>query len=376
MKIAFVSFMRMADWGGSEELWSKTALRALAEGHQVESLTCHWEPISPRIAKLAAAGVETKFYQGDSRAFSDRLAVKLGLKKGRSEIVPSIEADVYVFSNGSTWDFISNRKITDKIIALNKPFILLSHNTSEFGGILDGERREYAISVLQKASKALFVSEGTRKGAERQSAYNIPNAQIIGNPINIREAGIKSFPISDGLLMASVGSLECSLKGQDQLLESLSSEIWKKRDFLLKIYGKGPHNDYLHALIKFYGLEGKVVIEGHVSDVDRIWETNQVLILSSVTEGAPMVIVEAMLSGRAVLGTDVGGVDRYVQEGQTGFLVEVAKAKYLAAGLEKLWNNRNGLKQMGENAFHRASAVTDTHPEQTFLNIIESTYCS
>ena len=47
------------------------------------------------------------------------------------------------------------------------------------------------------------------------------------------------------------------------------------------------------------------------------------------------------------LDTDVGDVDCYVREGETGFLVGVAKVKYLAAGLERLWRARENLRQMG-----------------------------
>lgn len=374
MKIAFISLMRGAAWGGSEELWYKTSLKALAEGHEVETLTRSWEYPSPKIAKLQAAGANTKFYFDDSQSLIDRVAVKLRVKKAKSESISSIEADLYVISNGSIWDFIRYRVITDKIIGLGKPYIILSHNSLDSGDNLDGAEREYAITVLKNAAARLFVSERNRQGAERQLAYPINNFQIVSNPVNIHKTFIKPYPADDKLLMASVGSIECSIKGQDLLLEALSGEVWKNRNFLLQIFGTGRDENYLHHLIELYALQGKVTLKGHVSDVDRIWEVNQVLILSSITEGVPMVIVEAMLSGRAVLSTDVGRADLYVLEGETGFLVPVAKAKYLAAGLERLWNSRATLKQMGEKAFHHAISITNPHPIDSFLDIIKDAH--
>ena len=365
-----MSLMRGSLWGGSEELWSKTALRALAEGHTVETLTYGWDPVPSRMVALREAGVRTWFYQGESPVLLDRIAVKLRLKKKRSELIPVFEADVCVISNGSIWDFIRLRPVTDAVVASGTPYIILAHNTLDYGDILDEAQREYAIRVLGNAARILFVSERNREGAERQLASRIANYEVVANPVHIRQAFIKPFPASNTLLMASVGSLDCSFKGQDLLLEALSGEAWKSRDFQLRIYGTGPHVRYLHHLIALYALGGKVTLEGQVSDVDRIWETNQVLVLSSVTEGVPMVVVEAMLSGRAVLATDVGAVDRYVREGETGFLVPVARAKYLAAGLEKLWNSRAVLRQLGENAFHQAVAIANPQPEESFLNII------
>lgn len=372
MKIGFVSLMRVASWGGSEALWSKTALLALAQGHAVETLTYHHQPEAPQIAKLRQAGAVTKFYDDDSPAVLDRLAVKLKLKKRQSETLPTMTADIFVLSNGSIWDFIRSSAVTNHILVLGKPYILLSHNTREFGENLNEEREAYAASVLRNAAARLFVSERNRQGAERQLARPLGECQIVGNPVNIRQARIKPFPVAQSLLMASVGSLTCDYKGQDILLEALSSDAWKERDFRLKIYGTGPDTAYLHRLIELYGLQGNVTLEGHVSDVDQIWATSQVLVLSSTSEGVPMVVVEAMLSGRAVLSTDVGAVERYVLEGETGFLVPVANAKYLAAGLEKLWENRASLPEMGAKAYRHAIAVTDAKPEQSFLALIKA----
>lgn len=372
MKIGFISLMRIAPWGGSEELWSKTALLAISQGHAVETLTNGWVPNSSRIEQLQKAGAVTKFYHDDSKTLLDRTAIKLGFKTPKSELIPTLDADIFVISNGSIWDFTLFKVITDKIIATRKPYILLIHNTLESGHNLNDLDRSYALEILAKAARRLFVSERNRKGTERQLAASVEPYQVVGNPVSIREPLFKPFPISDTLLLACVGSLTCYSKGQDILLEALSGELWKNRDFYLKIYGAGPDETYLRHLIAFYKLQDKVTLEGHVSDVDHIWETSQVLVLSSVFEGVPMVVAEAMLKGRPVLGTDVGGVERYVIEGETGFLVAAAKAKYLAQGLEKLWDNRASLKRMGEKAFQQAVAITDLHPTQSFLAIIES----
>ena len=370
MKIGFVSLMRFASWGGSEELWSKTALLALSEGHAVETLTYGGHPESPRIAQLRQAGADTKFYYPDSLAVQDRVAVKLGLKTRRSHQLPPMHAEVFIISNGSVWDFITFKWITEWIVGLGKPYLLLSHNVLDTGANLLDWHRDYAQHIFGRAAERLFVSERNRAGAERQMAAPVGSYHIASNPVNIRTAAIKPYPENDALLMASVGSLTCGNKGQDLLLEALTGEAWRQRAFRLRIYGAGPDEGYLRHLIAYYGLQEKVTLEGHVSDVDHIWEASQVLVLSSVSEGVPMVVAEAMLSGRAVLGTDTGAVDRYVVDGETGFLVEVAKAKYLAEGLERLWNSRDKLQRMGETAFHRTVAITDFQPEQTFLEII------
>jgi glycosyltransferase involved in cell wall biosynthesis len=354
MKIGFVSLMRVAPWGGSEELWSKTALLAVQRGIQVQSLTMYWNLESPRIKKLREAGIDTKFYQPDGRALADRVAVRLGLQKPRSVVFPVMDADVYVISSGILWDICAFRSITDYVLSKGKPYIILEHNAFEYGDIVPENLRSYAISVLEGAALRLFVSERNRQCAERQLAHSMGAYQVVNNPVSIREASIKPYPQTNKLLLASVASLDCITKGQDLLLEALSGAIWRNRDFSLQIYGRGNDEQHIRRLINFYRLQDKVTLEGHVSDVDRIWEMNQALVLSSTIEGVPMVVVEAMLAGRTVLATDVGGVERYVLEGQTGFMIGEPKAKYLSQGLEKLWANRAQLQQLGENstAYH------------------------
>jgi glycosyltransferase involved in cell wall biosynthesis len=124
--------------------------------------------------------------------------------------------------------------------------------------------------------------------------------------------------------MACVARLDCDYKGQDILLQTLSTEQWRERDFQLNFYGAGPHLEHLLQLIKLYHLQEKVGVQGYVQDIDRIWETNQILVLPSLSEGTPLALVEAMLSGRAALTTDVGDSAAYVLDGKTGFLAAVA----------------------------------------------------
>lgn len=58
MRYFFISLLEAAPWGGSEELWSRTALRLLAAGAYVAVSVPDWSPEPPPIARLRAAGAE------------------------------------------------------------------------------------------------------------------------------------------------------------------------------------------------------------------------------------------------------------------------------------------------------------------------------
>ena len=371
MIIAFVSLMKVFPWGGSEELWYRTAKLALANGHTVSTLTQRWEIHPEKINELNSLGANTEFYFKPQYSIGERAAIKFKFKNNVLEVIPDINADVFVVSNGSTWDFVQHYPLAEYIIRQGKPYIIINQHSYESGNILAGPSRENAIQFMHNARRIFFVATRNIDAAERQVAYHIPNTQIISNPININNLAIKAFPNSTQLSMACVARLDCDYKGQDILLQALSAEHWVARDFHLTFYGAGPHLSHIQLLITLYQLQDKVSIAGHVRDVDSIWDANQVLVLPSLSEGMPLALVEAMLSGRTALATDVGDNNRYIIDGQTGFLVATASVKSLAGGLERLWNNRASLQTMGEHAFKHACAITDLHPEQILLNFIE-----
>lgn len=371
MKVAFVSLMKVLPWGGSEELWYQTAKLAVAYKHSVVTLTQRWSSVPPKIKELQSLGVDTQFYYSPVHSIADRIKIKLRLQQNLLEIVPEINADVYVISNGSVFDFIYNKQTIAAIIASGKPYIMISQHNVENGNIVPDILCEYTIDIINRAKAFYFVSERNLQVAQRQIPYYISNGIVISNPLNIKNCSIKPYPSSEKLLMACVARLDCAFKGQDILLQVLSSEVWRSRSYHLNLYGAGPHLSYLQKLVTFYNLTEHVSIVGHVHDIDALWANNQVLVLPSLSEGTPLALMEAMLSGRAVLSTDVGGNATYILDGHTGFLSSIASVSCIAAVMEKLWVNKAKLPEMGVQAFHHALKITDLHPDKTLLNFIE-----
>ena len=85
--------------------------------------------------------------------------------------------------------------------------------------------------------------------------------------------------------------------------------------------GEGPLKDELRSLACELGLGGQMIFTGWSEDVHALISLFDVFVLSSVTEGVPNVILEAMALGIPVVATDVGGVSSVVRDGQTGLLV-------------------------------------------------------
>ena len=124
------------------------------------------------------------------------------------------------------------------------------------------------------------------------------------------------------LRLACVGRLEAGHKGQDILFEILARPTWLARRWHLNLYGDGPNKHGLMRLSDRLGLNDRVTFAGHVSAIEEVWSANHALIMPSRHEGLPLTIVEAMLCGRPVVATNVGGIKELIDDGVTGFLAD------------------------------------------------------
>ena len=107
------------------------------------------------------------------------------------------------------------------------------------------------------------------------------------------------------------------------LLESLSRV--KHLPWRLDVLGDGPLRPAAQNLATELGLASKVFFHGWVTpeQVLATMQTSDILVLPSLSEGLPLVGVQALAAGLAILGSQVGGISDVVQPGQNGFLVPV-----------------------------------------------------
>jgi glycosyltransferase involved in cell wall biosynthesis len=77
---------------------------------------------------------------------------------------------------------------------------------------------------------------------------------------------------------------------------------------------------------------------------------SDILILPSYTEGLPLVLLEAMSQGLAVIASDVGGISEIVRDGETGLLFEAGNAVALADAITKLSADEQLRNILSENA--------------------------
>jgi colanic acid/amylovoran biosynthesis glycosyltransferase len=121
--------------------------------------------------------------------------------------------------------------------------------------------------------------------------------------------------------LLAVGRLH-AVKGHAFLLRACSRLRDAGLDFKCTIAGEGPERQRLESLIRTYRLQGHVTLLGHVArqEIEALYRDAEVVVLTSLSEGIPLVLMEAMARGRIVVAPAITGVPELVIPGKTGFL--------------------------------------------------------
>ncbi len=339
-------------WGGSEELWAATALEALEVGHEVFVSVFGWTNKAPKLRELERRGAKILCRPNpDVRAFGSSFRAGSSYRD-----FFKMNPDVIVLSQGRTFEFIWQSDLLELLYVTPIPFVVVCQFNENLPMLTDDIRREHAFNIFARAFRVLFVANENRLDAERQLARKIPNSGLILNPVNLSDRSYVQWPESRTARFASVARLEAKPKGQDILIEVLSADQWKERDWHLTLYGSGHDERYLRSLVELFGLEERITFAGHQSDVRTIWAQEQVLVMFSRAEGTPLALVEAMLCGRPAVVSDVGGNQEWVTETQTGFVAEAPVIGLARAALERAWAARQSWNAMGSQAHNFATS--------------------
>lgn len=378
VKIVFISIMTRLPWGGSEFLWTEAAKAAKQNGHDVMASVFSWSKHQPNIQALVNMGIKLHTRRhirlpGIFQKVLNRIAGELYQRRwipAPYRGVKKFAPDVICVSQGGSID-VAFDGVQQLLTDTDKPFFIISQSNFEHHlysmQIIPGLQK-----IFQKAEKLLFVAYRNKEVLERQVCMMLPNSAVIANPVNLKEKNLLPFPPFHGgkVNFACVGRLECEAKGQDILIQTLSSPAWKNREWELNLYGKGHHEPYLQLLCRQFGIADRVHFHGHVQDIAEIWYQNHLLIMPSLREGTPLALIESMACGRPAVVTDVGGNADYCIEGKTGFLAEAPNVKYLGAALERAWQARDSWQQMGRQAYAFYLEHTDTSPGESLLKLI------
>jgi glycosyltransferase involved in cell wall biosynthesis len=355
--------MQGQPWGGSEELWSQTAVRLKLEGHDVQASVEYRPHLSEKFTELARTGIglETHFSGQGRRA--RRIWNKLSYNRQRGfSRLKKFNPDLVVISQGSNsggfeWASICRRAAI--------PYVVIVQCNSETWWFADQEVGE-AVAIYTAARKVFCVSQHNLDLLRLQLGVPLENGEVVWNPYNVSPESVLDWPDESRVWrLACVARLDLATKGQDLLVQILARPEWRERPVELNLFGVGPYEQSLRRLCGMLELNN-VHFRGYVSDVRAIWEHNHLLVQPSRYEGVPMTVMEAMWCGRAAVVTNVGRMPELCVDGETGFVAQSATLPSLSEALQRAWDARAKWSLLGEAARARAEERIPKDPTALF----------
>jgi glycosyltransferase involved in cell wall biosynthesis len=250
------------------------------------------------------------------------------------------------------------------------------------GGLRVAERRKPWHVALDRmtarlATGSVCVSEGVRRFSREAGGWPDERLTVIPNAVAVApidRAAAAALPrsalgledVAEGAFLSLfVGRLD-SQKGLPVLLEAAERAVVARpdHDWHFALAGGGPERDRLTAdAASRPALAGRVHWLGLRGDVPALMHACDLLVLPSLWEGMPNVVLEAMTARRAVVATRVEGTEDLVTPGRTGWLVTPGDSDALAAALLEAAADPDRRSRYGQAG--RARVEADFTPEQS-----------
>ena len=148
---------------------------------------------------------------------------------------------------------------------------------------------------------------------------------------------------SKSLNLLAVGRLH-KVKDHAFLLRACAELMACRVRFFCRIAGDGPERRRLESLIREWGLQRRVTLLGHIARtrLPALYDSADVVVLTSRSEGIPVVLMEAMARGKIVLAPAITGIPELVRAGETGFLYEPGSLQDCLAKLHFICSQMTG----------------------------------
>jgi glycosyltransferase involved in cell wall biosynthesis len=219
--------------------------------------------------------------------------------------------------------------------------------TSYFQRIISCTNR---ISLIWRFKKIVAVSEDTKNYLLTEKRINIKKIKSIHNGIDpcYYRAQKKKSNIAN-IKIGSAGRL-FPVKNYLQMIDIAVDVIKYRKNVEFILAGDGPERNAIKRRIKRFGIEKQVKLLGHIDDMNTFYGEIDIYINTSLHEGSPMTILEAMASGRPVLAFHTAGLKEIISNGLDGYTVPAGSTKLFAAKIVSLIDDQKMIAKMGYEA--------------------------
>lgn len=330
-----VQLVEDLELGGLERLAVDLALAQRKAGHQV-TVYCLYGA-GPLAEPLKAAGIPVATFQ-KARGFSMAavLAMAKRLREDRAQVIHGHNPGVHHYA-----------ALAARLAGV-PAVVNTRHSVTTSKDVPYQER--YFRWVKPLTSHVVFVCDFVRRGLEQRLGYPPEKCSVILNGIPLTR--FRDHPATPGshrprFRFGTIGRL-VPAKGHAILLDAFARVLQSAPGAELSIYGYGALQDDLAAQIAGLGLGGRSRLEGRTGNSAETLQNLDVFVFSSVNEGLPLVVLEAMAAGLPIVTTDVGGIPEIATRESAWFCPPGDSGALARAMLEAM--NCPDLRERGEIA--------------------------
>lgn len=240
-----------------------------------------------------------------------------------------------------------------------KPVFIFEHNIywqKQWWKILADRLLAGQTAKIFVDSRAILNFTSSQEKISKEKFFILPYPIELTEPADPNPAELKkalALP-ADSFVVGAVArfvrqkGLVYFIKAAAKILREI-----KRSDIYFLLVGYGSLAAELKKLVKELNVESRVIISP-ARDIRDILTILDIYVISSLWEGQPIAMIEAMAAGCPVVATKVGGIPEIIVEGQNGLLAEARDEDSLAEKISRLIKNDSQRRQIGQAA--RATA--------------------
>ncbi|MCI9304346.1 glycosyltransferase [Clostridium sp.] len=256
------------------------------------------------------------------------------MEKLYKEIVKKEGKVDIIHAQSSLWGGISASYIAKKY---NIPLVITEHSSIKRGKYVRESYYKRIVDSYKSADAIIAVGNGLKN--EIEELTNRRDIKVIGNLVDLSLFDIRDIKDNkDEFIFFSLAFLEGE-KGFDTLIKSFSRKFKNKKARLI-IGGDGSQREWLEGIAKSENIESQVTFVGALSreEVSKYMNKCDAFVLASRYETFGVVYIEALASGKPVIGTFNGGAEGIINE-NVGILTEIDNVDKLSDAMEYIEKN-------------------------------------
>ncbi len=315
------------------------------------------------VASMSGGTFEHELRQFGIKIYPVDMSRQLSLKPVRQikEIIRNNKIDL-VHSQGARTDFFARIAVR-----MQKPRIRIVSTIQmpvegyDVGALRKGVYRFFDRFSERYVDRFVTVSEVLKKTLIEK--HKIPEGKVVkiyngieiekyrpnGKEVRSQKSEVRrEFGLAkDAPVIGAIGRMVWQ-KGFEYLIESIPTIIETLPQSKILIVGDGPPlRERLEALSKELGVRDNVIFAGFRNDIKEILSAVDLLVVPSLLEGFPMIILEAMAMAKPIVATNIDGITEQITDGVNGILIPPKDPSALAKSVVRVLNDKELARTMG-----------------------------